>query len=78
MSRKEKIYIVHEKTFFFIDGFTIHSSFHNHLNNNYIAFVSSEQLDYLVKEYDQLQLMMAEHSLIGKWILSFTDLWLRI
>jgi len=48
------------KTTFNIDGTTIHSSLSIPLNCKYLPSLSSEQLNSLIKKYDQLKLIVLD------------------
>jgi hypothetical protein len=62
------------KVAFNIDGIIIHSSLSIPINCKDLPSLSLEQLDNLVKKYDQLQLIVLnEISLIGKIILKLID-----
>jgi hypothetical protein len=63
------------KATFNIDGTTIHLSLSIPLNCKDSLSLSLEQLDNLIKKYDQLQLIVLnEISLVMKRILKFIDL----
>jgi len=67
-----------KKTTFNIDGITIHSSLSIIVNCKDLQSLNLEQLDNLVKKYDQLKLIVLnEISLIRKIILKFIDFQLR-
>jgi len=66
------------KTTFNIDGTTIHSSLFIPHNCKDLPSLNLEQLDNLIKKYDQLQLIVVDEiSLIGKRILIFINILLR-
>ncbi len=66
------------KTTFNIDGTTIHSSLSIPFKFKDLPSLNLEQLDNLVKKYDQLQLIVLDEiSLVGKIILKFIDFLLR-
>jgi hypothetical protein len=67
-----------KKTTFNIDGITIHSSLSILVNCKNLPSLNLEQLNNLIKKYDQLQLIVLnEISFIEKIILKFIDFRLR-
>ncbi len=65
-----------KKYIFNINGMTIHSTFAIPLNKNFneLKTLSDEKCDSLIRNYDQLHLLVIDEiSLVGNRMLSFVD-----